>query len=185
MKYLVFLLLVGFTACNSNNSSTEQNTLWEYIPQNHHDNWDQDAFNIINGYLYVLKGLSTNDSVFLLASTRQLISNSDSIIKKVSATDSLQQKIVVASLHALNGELEALILDTHPVAVNAEVQMLTVELLNYLGQIGFQKNNIYIFNIPVDNKEDLVWLSLSKTSRNPYNILDKELYTASQILQEH
>jgi hypothetical protein len=184
VKYLAFLIIIGITACSSNNTSSESNRLWEYIPQNHHDSWDQDAFNIINGYQSILKGLTANDSSFLLAATQQLLANTDSIIKKVPTTDSLQQTIIVGGLQALNGELEALVLDTHPVAVNAEVQMLSIELIHYLGQIGYQKSNIYIFKIPVDNKEDLVWLGLSKTSKNPYNNLDKEMYTAAEILQE-
>ena len=113
-----------------------------------------------------------------------MLANTDSIIAKVPATDTLQKYIVVAGLQGLNGELEALILDMHPLAVNAEIQMLSIELIHYLGQIGYQKSNIYIFKIPVDNKEDLVWLSLSKTSKNPYNNSDKEIYTATEILQE-
>lgn len=184
MKYLVFLILVGITACGSNNTSTGTNTLWEYSPQNHHDSWDQNALKIINGYQIVLKGLSTNDSSLLLEATHQILVNTDSIIKNVPISDTLQQNIIVAGLQALNGELEAIILDTHPVAVNAEVQMLSIQLIHYLGQIGYKKSNIYIFKIPVDNKEDLVWLSLTKTSKNPYNALDKEMYTASEILQE-
>lgn len=184
MKYLVLVLIVGILACKNINTDKQVNVLWEYIPHNHQINRDQQANTLIYGYQSILKGLASNDSSFLFQAASQLLLNTDSIIANIPKSDSLNQKLIVSEMNGLNGELAALLMESSPVALNKAVQMVSIELIHYLGQIGYQKSSIYIFDIPVDQQESLVWFSLSKTSKNPYNGQDKQIYTATQILQE-
>jgi hypothetical protein len=69
------------------------------------------------------------------------------------------------------------------------MNMASIQLLHLLGEVGYNKQAVYIFNTNGKKEEleedGLLWLSLNKKSINPYYNTENELVSANYILQEN
>jgi len=182
MKILLFISsLLLLIACSAPEPTEKSDNLWSYTASHHQAVLDQAIKPMINGYNNLLQGFYNQDTIVINAHVNALLSLADSLIAHIDVQDSTQQKRV-STLQSIQSELEAMGLEQTIEGKQKSLSMLSVLLLNYLGDIGFQQNTIYIFNNAAN--EEQTWFGFAKTARSPYTPLDKAQVTANQILQE-
>lgn len=183
MKYLIVIIVVLLMGCENNNTQKEESLLWEFHPKNHRDQWDNQAFQLVNQYQAIQNNILMNDSLVFKSTLQQLINTTDTLLIHSTATDSLTQNIWVSGLQIFKNELEALVLETEPLEKQTQFNMCTVSLIHFLANIGYTKTNIYIFQKP-DEEDAYFWFGSTKTSKNPFDPSDRKEYNASFTLQE-
>ena len=183
MKYLIVIIAVLLKGCENNNTLKEETILWEFHPKNHQDQWDLQAFQLVNQYQAIQNNISMNDSLVFKSTLQQLINTTDTLLIHSTAKDSLTQNIWVSGLQTFKNELEALMLETEPTEKHTQFNMCTVSFIHFLADIGYTKTNIYIFQKP-DEEDAYFWFGSTKTSKNPFDPSDRKEYNASFTLQE-
>jgi hypothetical protein len=97
-------------------------------------------------------------------------------------------KIWTDGLVNVNAELSAIITNNELndfEEIKMSVNMIGIQILNLLGQIGYKEHNIYIFNAKSNNVEDgYYWFGLQKNSKNPFETEKSQNANAFAILQE-
>jgi hypothetical protein len=181
--FIVFALFI-FWGCGNESTDITDTTLWEYSAKNHQAFLDQTSKPLLICYQNILTGFYNHDTLLIKNSAKEFATQIDTAIAHLNIADTVHQQIALPALQNIQSELEALLLESSELELNKSLQMLSVQLLNYFGQIGFQQNTIYIFNFPLENAEAQYWLGWSKTANNPYDNTDKKRYTAVKVLQE-
>jgi len=183
VKYLLWVLPLFILSCTNTSKEELGTELWEFHPQNHQSIWDQQAFTIINEYQVIQQNLKVNDTISYKMAIQNLIAITDTIVAHTSSTDSLTQNIWLTGLQNFRNELEALVLEQDPIQVQQQFNMCTVFLIHFLGDIGYRKTNMYIFQ-KEENEIGWFWIGATKTSKNPFDPLDRKVYNASFTLQD-
>lgn len=183
MKYLIVIIAVLLVGCENNNTQKEETILWEFHPKNHLDQWDLQAFQLMNEYQAIQNNYLVYDSLEFKTAVLQLMNSTDTILAHSTATDSLTQNIWVPALQSFKNEIEALMLETEPIDKQTQINMCTVTFIHLLADIGYTKTNIYIFQKP-DEAQAFFWFGSNKTSKNPFDSSDRKEYSASFTLQE-
>lgn len=183
VKYLIVIIAVLLIGCENNNKLTEETILWEFHPTNHQEQWDLQAFQLINEFQAIQNNFNVNDTLTLKTAIQQLINTTDTLIAHTTTIDSLTQNTWMAGLQSFRNELEALILEPDPVLMQDQWNMSTIAFIHFLADIGYAKTNVYIFQITQDEKE-IYWVGDSKTSKNPFDQKDRKEYKANFTLQE-
>lgn len=183
MKYLIVIIVFFLMGCENNNKLSDDSILWEFHPKNHQDQWDLQAFQLVNEYQSIQNNFTVSDSLAIKTAVQQLINLTDTILVGSTNTDSLTQNTWVLGLQTFKNELEALILETEPVEKKAQLNMCTVSFIHFLADIGYTKTNIYIFQKP-DEDDAYFWFGTNKTSKNPLDQTDRKEYNASFTLQD-
>jgi hypothetical protein len=86
-------------------------------------------------------------------------------------------------LQNFRNELEAFVLEQDTTQLKDQLKMCTVTLVHFLGDIGYKKTNIYVFQ-KMDEINDWFWIGNEKTSKNPFDAEDRKEYNANFTLQE-
>ena len=183
MKYLFVIISLLLLGCENNNTLKEETILWEFHPKNHQDQWDLQAFQLMNEYHAIQNNFTVSDSVAFKIAVQQLMNSTDTLLTHSTATDSLTQNIWISGLQIFKNELEALVLETEPSEKQAQLNMCTVAFIHFLADIGYTKTNVYIFQ-KTDEDNAYFWFGFNKTSKDPFDLSDRKEYSASFTLQE-
>lgn len=183
VRYLIVVISVLLIGCENKNTLKEETILWEFHPKNHQDQWDLQAFQLMNDYQAIQNNFAVNDSLFFKTAVQQLMNSTDTLLVHSTATDSLTQNTWVLGLQTFKNEIEALVLETEPMQKQTQLNMCTVAFIHFLADIGYTKTNIYIFQKP-DEDNGYFWFGTNKTSKNPFDPSDRKEYSANFTLQE-
>lgn len=182
MKFFLFLLFFIVYGCNNATEKIEQPDLWEYKASMNDTNIDQQLAVLVDQYLSIYNGFIQADTLSIKETTLQFIQYTDSIMGITVSTDSIQQAAFVNGLINIKSEAAALLTETTSKEINFAFNMLSIQMLHLLGEMGYQKNSLYIFT---ETKEDpFIWFGITKTSKNPFGNEVGKVLTASKVLQE-
>lgn len=187
-KYSIIVLFCFALACNESNEKRVAVDAGAYIAVNHRPGTDQAAQFMFAQYQNLLTGLSRQDTIYLLNAAQSLIHMNDSLSLLPLQLDSNLNQNWKIGLGNINAELKGL---SSAIAMNdlkemkLSIHMTSLQILHLLGQIGYKESRIYIFNEEDENNEDgYIWLSVQKTTKDPYHPKQRKAVSAVQVLQE-
>ena len=188
-KYLIILFCLSAAACSEQNSNSQSITNnWAYQPQNHSDVLDEQCQPIIVKYQELLKGVKRQDTAYISLVANEMKFQLDSFATMDLSKDTLLNNEMKAGFQNIAAELEAVIYSNGMVdesELKISVNMCTIQILNLLGKIGYNKQQVYIFQTEDIVLEDgLYWFALQKNAPNPYQSNQKKEVEAIYILQE-
>ncbi len=188
-KYLIILFCLSAAACSEQNSNSQSITNnWAYQPQNHSDVLDEQCQPIIVKYQELLKGVKRQDTAYISLVANEMKFQLDSFATMDLSKDTLLNNEMKAGFQNIAAELEAVIYSNgmgDESELKISVNMCTIQILNLLGKIGYNKQQVYIFQTEDIVLEDgLYWFALQKNAPNPYQSNQKKEVEAIYILQE-
>jgi hypothetical protein len=124
--------------------------------------------------------LQEQDSADLLLYGSNMIMLSDSLIQQNLSLDTATNNVAVQGLINIQYEMTAILMESNPAERIKGAQMLSLQWIDFLAAIGYQKQTIYIFR---DNEENC-WMGLKNKGTNPYQSQMDVQYQPIQILQE-
>jgi hypothetical protein len=77
-------------------------------------------------------------------------------------------------------EMTAILMESNPEERIIGAQMLSLQWIDFLASIGYQKQTIYIFTDELEGH----WMGLKNKMTNPFIKEGDKMYTAVQVLQE-
>lgn len=161
---------------------------YPYLPKNQNSVLDQRIGPVIQAYQELIKGLNSKDTFYIHQSANQMVQLTDSIQSIKMVLDSNIQKIWSDGLSNLNAELQGLQItssENNFEETKMLIHMCGLQLLNLLGQIGYKGHTVYIFNSENRSAEDgYIWLSLQKSTRDPFHPDNRLAISAQAVLQE-
>jgi hypothetical protein len=123
---------------------------------------------------------------YLFEAAKNLVLLTDSFPVLNKSKDTVLDNNIKQGLVNINAELQGLLLETSWPEIYKATNMISIQWIHLLGEAGYKKHTIYIFNTPTDLQEDeFNWFSFNKTARDPYHSNNKEGVVAQQILQEN
>ena len=188
-KYLWIVMSCLCGACSSVTTPVLDNTKVVYLSQNNNPAIDKACQPLIVQYQEILKGMTNKDTVYLFQVTRSYIQITDSLVALNLVADSNLQENFNLGVNALNGELKGLLAapSEHDLTkeIKLSVNMVGIQLIHLLGQVGYKQQTIYIYSVNEDQVEDgLKWMGWQKTMRDPFHPNSKSTLTADQVLQD-
>jgi hypothetical protein len=183
-KYWTIIVIAFLAACGIESDSSVSNPLWEYHASNYHENWDGQVLPLVNQFLQFQNVIAGEDTLLMNSSSAQLIQYTDTLLAQKGVPDSITQQVWLNGLSVFRNELEAILLETSLPEKKQQFQMSTIALLHLLGDMGYRKTNVYVFE-KTSNEEEIYWIGAGRTSKNMLDKKDKELYHASQLLNEN
>ena len=167
-------------ACGNKENESMNNVMTKFIGERHDPNLDQKIQPLLNQYFAVMAHLQEQDSADLLLYGSNMIMLSDSLIQQNLSLDTATNNVAVQGLINIQYEMTAILMESNPAERIKGAQMLSLQWIDFLAAIGYQKQTIYIFS---DNEESH-WMGLKNKGTNPYqNQMDVQ-YQPIQILQE-
>jgi hypothetical protein len=127
-----------------------------------------------------MEHLQEQDSADLLLYGSNIIMLSDSLIQQNLSLDTATNNVAVQGLINIQYEMTAILMESNPAERIKGAQMLSLQWIDFLAAIGYQKQTIYIFS---DNEENC-WMGLKNKGTNPYQSQMDVQYQPIQILQE-
>jgi hypothetical protein len=184
VKYLILICSICLLfSCSEKTDQEQESVYWAYHPQNQQANWDQQAFILLSDYLNIQNSFKITDTTTIKTAVQNLLSTTDTIIAHTNGVDSLTQSVWMPGLQNFRNELEAFVLEQDTTQIKDQLKMCTVTLVHFLGDIGYKKTNIYVFQ-KIDEINDWFWIGNEKTSKNPFDAEDRKEYNANFTLQE-
>ena len=141
---------------------------------------DQQIQPLLSQYFAVMAYLQEKDSVNLQLYGANMILLADSLIEQDLSIDTATQNKAVQGLMNIQNEMTAILMESNPDARIMGAQMLSLQWIEFLAAIGYQKQRIYIFR----DKEENCWMGLKNKGTNPYQIQADLQYQPIQILHE-
>jgi len=141
---------------------------------------DQQIQPLLNQYFAVMAYLQEQDSANLQLYGTNMIFLADSLIQKDLSLDTATQNKAVQGLMNIQNEMTAILMESNPEERITGAQMLSLQWIEFLAAIGYQKQTIYIFR----DKEENCWMGLKNKGTNPYQSQMEVQYQPIQILQE-
>lgn len=188
VKHFTLFGTLFIMACASPHQPTVDSELWKFEAKNNNLTIDSVCEPLVNNYLELMMALHHQDTSYLVNKATILLSMTDSLQNRTLLQDTTLQNNFKNGLVALGAELSAMMVEKTPNELAFSGHMVSLQLLNLLGNLGYQKQTIYIFNgvgmLGVGAEDGLTWLSLSKKSINPYQTQKNESVTAQKVLQE-
>ena len=167
-------------ACgNKENEPTDKLTT-KFAGLRHDPILDQQIQPLLNQYFAVMAHLQEQDSVNLQLYGTNMIFLADSLIQQNVSLDTATNHVAIQGLMNIQNEMTAILMESNPDARIMGAQMLSLQWIEFLAAIGYQKQTIYIFR----DQEENCWMGLKNKGTNPYqNQMDLQ-YQPIQILQE-
>ena len=182
------MVCIGALGCEQNTKKQTNNITWEYHATNNNPILDHQFSTLLNQYQELLKAMKNKDTNYLKLVVFNSIRKTDSLANLKMPIDSNLNKIWDDGLININAELSATITNNKLndlEEIKMSVNMIGIQILNLLGQIGYKEHNIYIFNAKSNNVEDgYYWFGLQKSSKNPFENEKKQYDVAVALLQE-
>jgi hypothetical protein len=189
MKIYMLLLAIAFIGCKETEKKGVHQDIWSFDASRNNPQLDNLCSPIIRDYEELLLGLAKKDTAVLFAQSKALMLKLDTLPSFFVTKDTALFQVFKIGLMNIQNELQAVILEQYPEELNMAMHMLSVQLMHFLGEIGYNKQSVYIFNSNGDKaleaEDGLLWLSLNKNTVNPYYNTDNELVEANYILQEY
>jgi hypothetical protein len=179
-KLLIPLLMFFILACGNKENESMNNVMTKFIGERHDPNLDQKIQPLLNQYFAVMAHLQEKDSADLLLYGSNMIMLSDSLIQQNLSLDTATNNVAVQGLINIQYEMTAILMESNPAERIKGAQMLSLQWIDFLAAIGYQKQTIYIFR---DNEENC-WMGLKNKGTNPYQSQMDVQYQPIQILQE-
>jgi hypothetical protein len=167
-------------ACENKENVISDKLASKFAGERHDPNLDQQIQPLLNQYFAVIAYLQEQDSANLELYGANMILLTDSLIKLNLSLDTATQSRAIQGLMNIQNEMSAILMDSNPDEHIMGAQMLSLQWIDFLAAIGYQKQTIYIFN---DN-EDRYWMGLKNKGTNPYLNKGDLQYQPIQILQE-
>jgi hypothetical protein len=76
--------------------------------------------------------------------------------------------------------MTAILMESNPAERIKGAQMLSLQWINFLAAIGYQKQTIYIFT----DKDENHWMGLKNKANSPFLNGESVIYSPIQVLQE-
>lgn len=167
-------------ACGNKVNEPIDKLATKFAGQRHDPILDQQIQPLLNQYFAIMAHLQEQDSVNLQLYGTNMILLVDSLIHQDLSIDTATQNKAVQGLMNIQNEMTAILMESNPDARIMGAQMLSLQWIEFLAAIGYQKQTIYIFR----DKEENCWMGLKNKGTNPYqNQVDLQ-YQPIQILQE-
>ena len=167
-------------ACGNKENESMNKVASKFSGERHDPNLDQQIQPLLNQYFAVMAHLQEKDSADLLLFGSNMIMLVDSLIQQNLSLDTATQIRAVQGLMNIQNEMSAILMESNPEERVMGAQMLSLQWIEFLAAIGYQKQTIYIFR----DKEENCWMGLKNKGTNPYqNQMDVQ-YQPIQILQE-
>ena len=167
-------------ACgNKVNEPTDKLTA-KYAGLRHDPILDQQIQPVLNQYFAVMDHLQEQDTADLESYGTNMIMLADSLIQQDLSLDTASNNAAKQGLMNIQSEMTAILMDSNPADRIRGAQMLSLQWIEFLATIGYQKQTIYIFR---DNDENC-WMGLKNKGTNPYQNQMNLQYQPIQILQE-
>ena len=179
-RLLILLLMTCLLACgNKVNEPTDKLTT-KFAGLRHDPMLDQQIQPLLNQYFAVMAYLQEQDSVNLQLYGTNMILIADSLIQQDLSLDTGTINAAIQGLMNIQNEMTAILMESNPDERMKGAQMLSLQWIEFLAAIGYQKQTIYIFR---DNEENC-WMGLKNKGTNPYQYQMDLQYKPIQILQE-
>ncbi len=179
-KGLFLFLSIWLIACQTSSNEPIQPLETNFLATRHDEVVDQQIQPVLNTYFAVMQHLHAADTANLNEYGAKMIHIADSMAQQTLSKDTATQRNAVQGLMNIQSEMAAILMETDPNQRIQGVQMLNLHWIEFLGSIGYTKQQIYIFSDAQESK----WIGLNKTSTNPYINEGNKTYTAIQVLQE-
>jgi hypothetical protein len=167
-------------ACGNKVNEPIDKLTTKFAGQRHDPILDQQIQPLLNQYFAVMAHLQEADTVNLQLYGTNMIFIADSLIQQDLSLDTATQNKAVQGLLNIQNEMTAILMESNPEDRIIGAQMLSLQWIEFLAAIGYQKQRIYIFS----DKEENCWMGLKNKGTNPYqNQMDLQ-YQPIQILQE-
>jgi hypothetical protein len=167
-------------ACGNKVNEPTDTLTTKFAGQRHDPILDQQIQPLLNQYFAVMAHLQEADTVNLQLYGSNMILLADSLIQEDLSLDTATQNKAVQGLMNIQNEMTAILMESNPEERIMGAQMLSLQWIEFLAAIGYQKQKIYIFR----DKEENCWMGLKNKGTNPYqNQVDLQ-YQPIQILQE-
>jgi hypothetical protein len=187
-KYCGILACILILSCRGSEKHINFTVDYQFMAQHQNNMLDHQVGPVIMAYQELIKGLYQKDTSYIIQMTNNLVRMTDSLGGLKLDLDSTRQKIWTDGLGNLNAELQGVQLTDkgHELQeTKMSIHMCGLQLLNLLAQMGYKEHPIYIFTSQEINLEDgFIWLSVQKTSRDPYNSDNRKEISAQEVLQE-
>ena len=181
MSRLLILFLMTFgIACQNKENVTSDKLASKFAKARHDSNLDLQIQPLLNQYFAVMKHLQEQDSANLKLYGANIILLTDSLLQLDLSLDTATQSRAIQGLMNIQNEMSAILMESNPDERILGAQMLSLQWIDFLAAIGYQKQAIYIFN---DN-EERHWMGIKNKAKNPYNNEGDTQYAPIQILQE-
>ena len=167
-------------ACGNKENESMNNVMTKFIGERHDPNLDQKIQPLLNQYFAVMEHLQEQDSADLLLYGSNMIMLSDSLIQQNLSLDTATNNVAVQGLINIQYEMTAILMESNPAERIKGAQMLSLQWIDFLATIGYQKQTIYIFS---DNEESH-WMGLKNKASNPFISSGDLIFTPVQVLQE-
>jgi hypothetical protein len=167
-------------ACGNKVNEPIDKLTTKFVGQRHDPILDQQIQPLLNQYFAVMAHLQEADTVNLQLYGTNMIFIADSLIQQDLSLDTATQNKAVQGLMNIQNEMTAILMESNPEERIIGAQMLSLQWIEFLAAIGYQKQRIYIFR---DNEENY-WMGLKNKGTNPYQIQVNLQYQPLQILQE-
>jgi len=181
MSRLLLLLLMTFgMACQNKENVTSDKLASKFAGERHDSNLDLQIQPLLNQYFAVMAHLQEQDSANLELYGANMILLVDSLLQQNLSLDTTTQSKAIQGLMNVQNEMSAILMESNTDERIMGAQMLSLQWIDFLAAIGYQKQTIYIFN---DNEESY-WMGLKNKAKNPYKNKGELQYAPIQILQE-
>ena len=167
-------------ACGNRVNEPTDTLTTKFAGQRHDPILDQQIQPLLNQYFAVMAHLQEADTVNLQLYGTNMIFIADSLIQQDLSLDTATQNKAVQGLINIQNEMTAILMESNPEDRIIGAQMLSLQWIEFLAAIGYQKQTIYIFR---DNEENC-WMGLKNKGTNPYQIQVDLQYQPIQILRE-
>ena len=167
-------------ACGNNENESINKVVTKFAAERHDPNLDQQIQPLLNQYFAVMEHLQVQDSADLLLYGSNMVLLADSLVQKKLSDETLTQHSAEQGLINIQYEMTAILMETSPEERIIGAQMLSLQWIDFLAAIGYQKQTIYIFT----DKDESRWIGLKNKERNPYKNEGDVKYNPLQVLQE-
>jgi hypothetical protein len=167
-------------ACGNKENESMNKVVTKFSGERHDSNLDQQIQPLLNQYFAIMAHLQEQDTADLQLYGVNMIQLTDSLAQQNLSLDTATQARAVQGLMNIQYEMTAILMESNPNERIMGAQMLSLQWIDFLAAIGYQKQTIFIFS----DKDENYWMGLKNKGTNPYqNQMDMQ-YQPIQILQE-
>lgn len=167
-------------ACGNNENEPNNLVTSKFKAERQDPNLDQQIQPLLNQYFTVMDHLQIQDSADLLLYGSNMVLLADSLTQQNLSIDTATQNRAVQGLMNIQYEMTAILMESSPEERILGAQMLSLQWIELLAAIGYQKQRVYLFS---DN-EGNYWMGLKNKNKNPYKNEGGVAYNPVQVLQE-
>jgi hypothetical protein len=167
-------------ACGNKENESMNKVVTKFSGERHDPNLDEQIQPLLNQYFAVMTHLQEQDSADLVLYGTNMIMLADSLSQQNVSIDTATNNAAIQGLTNIQYEMSAILMESNPAERIIGAQMLSLQWIDFLAAIGYQKQTVYIFS----DKDENHWMGLKNKGNNPYQKQMNVQYQPIQILQE-